>query len=200
MIADYEFTPVFGANDNGAIYGARARRWFGDHVKLGATYNHSDDGGLESDLYEVDLTLQYAAGTYIKGEIARSEGLGVETFTSIDGGFSFNAADRGGLSGVDDVTATAYALEAAVNFSEVSDFEGSAYAYWRERQAGFAGYAEATNSDVEQFGGGLDLALSKGFNLGARADISDSEIIGTCLLYTSPSPRDRQKSRMPSSA
>ena len=28
--------------------------------------------------------------------------------------------------------------------------------------------------------------------------ISDDE--STCLLYTSPSPRDRQKSRMPSSA
>ena len=26
------------------------------------------------------------------------------------------------------------------------------------------------------------------------------EILRTCLLYTSPSPRDRQKSRMPSSA
>ena len=26
------------------------------------------------------------------------------------------------------------------------------------------------------------------------------EILGACLLYTSPSPRDRQKSRMPSSA
>ena len=26
------------------------------------------------------------------------------------------------------------------------------------------------------------------------------DISGTCLLYTSPSPRDRQKSRMPSSA
>ena len=26
------------------------------------------------------------------------------------------------------------------------------------------------------------------------------EILVTCLLYTSPSPRDRQKSRMPSSA
>ena len=25
-------------------------------------------------------------------------------------------------------------------------------------------------------------------------------MLGTCLLYTSPSPRDRQKSRMPSSA
>ena len=27
-----------------------------------------------------------------------------------------------------------------------------------------------------------------------------SQKFGTCLLYTSPSPRDRQKSRMPSSA
>ena len=27
-----------------------------------------------------------------------------------------------------------------------------------------------------------------------------SEAIKSCLLYTSPSPRDRQKSRMPSSA
>ena len=27
-----------------------------------------------------------------------------------------------------------------------------------------------------------------------------SRFIATCLLYTSPSPRDRQKSRMPSSA
>ena len=38
-----------------------------------------------------------------------------------------------------------------------------------------------------------------------EAKLMKSEIIGTehiilCLLYTSPSPRDRQKSRMPSSA
>ena len=29
---------------------------------------------------------------------------------------------------------------------------------------------------------------------------SGGEWVDTCLLYTSPSPRDRQKSRMPSSA
>ena len=28
----------------------------------------------------------------------------------------------------------------------------------------------------------------------------DYDDVGACLLYTSPSPRDRQKSRMPSSA
>ena len=30
--------------------------------------------------------------------------------------------------------------------------------------------------------------------------VADMEYTNTCLLYTSPSPRDRQKSRMPSSA
>ena len=33
-----------------------------------------------------------------------------------------------------------------------------------------------------------------------RASICGHEWTGICLLYTSPSPRDRQKSRMPSSA
>ena len=41
---------------------------------------------------------------------------------------------------------------------------------------------------------------------GYRNNVSDSGLVyasgvfGPCLLYTSPSPRDRQKSRMPSSA
>ena len=32
-----------------------------------------------------------------------------------------------------------------------------------------------------------------------RGVIDENQVVG-CLLYTSPSPRDRQKSRMPSSA
>ena len=36
-----------------------------------------------------------------------------------------------------------------------------------------------------------------GFNLFSA---SDFDFVNFCLLYTSPSPRDRQKSRMPSSA
>ena len=35
---------------------------------------------------------------------------------------------------------------------------------------------------------------------GEQAVIPALDVIDTCLLYTSPSPRDRQKSRMPSSA
>ena len=33
-----------------------------------------------------------------------------------------------------------------------------------------------------------------------NADISPQASISTCLLYTSPSPRDKSSSRMPSSA
>jgi uncharacterized repeat protein (TIGR01451 family) len=179
LVVDYEFTPIFGASDDSAVYGARGSRWFGDHVKLGATYNHDTDGGATSDLYEVDLTLQYAAGTYIKGEYAQTKGLGVQTFQSIDGGFTYNPRDRGGLA--DNSSADGYAVEAAVDFNEVDGFnlDGNSYAYWRKRQAGFAGYAETTNQTIEQFGGGLNINLSEGLNLSARADVSDDKTLGT---------------------
>ena len=42
-------------------------------------------------------------------------------------------------------------------------------------------------------------AVTIGFVLNKEISIKDSTIY-ICLLYTSPSPRDRQKSRMPSSA
>ena len=45
--------------------------------------------------------------------------------------------------------------------------------------------------------------LNKKFPNARKEDIEDAvqnAIIKSCLLYTSPSPRDRQKSRMPSSA
>ena len=39
---------------------------------------------------------------------------------------------------------------------------------------------------------------TKGMNKSEREKVY--EVYNSCLLYTSPSPRDRQKSRMPSSA
>ena len=36
--------------------------------------------------------------------------------------------------------------------------------------------------------------------IGSTLNIEEENLISSCLLYTSPSPRDRQKSRMPSSA
>ena len=48
-----------------------------------------------------------------------------------------------------------------------------------------------------QAGGGGSGTRTSG---GGRARGGGDDEYGACLLYTSPSPRDRQKSRMPSSA
>ena len=42
--------------------------------------------------------------------------------------------------------------------------------------------------------------LVKKISKATNDKISLATVYNTCLLYTSPSPRDRQKSRMPSSA
>ena len=51
---------------------------------------------------------------------------------------------------------------------------------------------------------GPDVSIGKGTEIGPNAVISGRTQIGVnnkvCLLYTSPSPRDRTRSRMPSSA
>ena len=55
---------------------------------------------------------------------------------------------------------------------------------------------------VDQSGGFRLLELNMGSALGGmdNADMVRALLEHPCLLYTSPSPRDRQKSRMPSSA
>ena len=52
-------------------------------------------------------------------------------------------------------------------------------------------------AEVEQAKTGLDLSSDIGQ---AAFERSLRQLYYPCLLYTSPSPRDRQKSRMPSSA
>ena len=56
-----------------------------------------------------------------------------------------------------------------------------------------------------QFGGLVNFKLKQGskekaFNLETENTYGAFNFINTCLLYTSPSPRDRTRSRMPSSA
>ena len=47
---------------------------------------------------------------------------------------------------------------------------------------------------------GLTRKEIREYILGKKREIEGITEFGACLLYTSPSPRDRQRSRMPSSA
>ena len=78
-------------------------------------------------------------------------------------------------------------------FGSVGGFFG--VKYLREKQA-----QEELDAIVdEQAQLGLDTELENK-NIEQEARDFLEVMCGTCLLYTSPSPRDRQKSRMPSSA
>ena len=48
--------------------------------------------------------------------------------------------------------------------------------------------------------GDLEVQIYKIMNSSIGSEIREQSRLYDCLLYTSPSPRDRQKSRMPSSA
>ena len=53
--------------------------------------------------------------------------------------------------------------------------------------------------------GAVDIGHLQGWNLDVQANVTEGYSMGdgwsdNCLLYTSPSPRDRTRSRMPSSA
>ena len=59
--------------------------------------------------------------------------------------------------------------------------------------------AASTALLIAASGGGNALAQQKAQKKGEFANKEEAQAM-VCLLYTSPSPRDRQKSRMPSSA
>ena len=54
--------------------------------------------------------------------------------------------------------------------------------------------------DVANYFNGKRTPLSGGNGKVTRADVIHDDLFIDCLLYTSPSPRDRVLSRMPSSA
>ena len=63
----------------------------------------------------------------------------------------------------------------------------------------FKGYALVLQDGADPLTTG-GVAVAGFTTAGMVGVIAASHIIQTCLLYTSPSPRDRTRSRMPSSA
>ena len=80
--------------------------------------------------------------------------------------------------------------------------------FWSEIAENFSWYRkwndvlkwDFSTAEVKWFDGALCNITSNCIDRFALLTPHKSAIIWDCLLYTSPSPRDRQKSRMPSSA
>ena len=172
LVVRYEYTPGFDSIDTLAS-GGRIHYWLGDNVKIGLTGNSSDEAGEKSSLNGVDLTLRKSASTWLKLESSESEGQGITTLSSADGGYSF---DENGVLITNDSKAGGWRADASMALSDlIEGASGSMTLYRQELEAGFSAPGLLTEYDTKQYGGSLNLPLNNQFKLRAKSDVADRE-------------------------
>lgn len=167
LVVAYEFTGALGEFDQLA-FGGRGTHWVGDHLKLGGTYARDIQDGEETDIYGADLTLQLTGETFARAEIALTDGAGLSTFRSLDGGFSYTQQSVADTA----QTPLAVLLEAKASLADFGFGEGQASIYYRNREAGFAGFGEQTANNATQYGAALKAPISNDLDLKARVDVA----------------------------
>ena len=132
LVATYEYVPGLTEVSSSAI-GLRASHWLGDHLRVGTTLYRQGEESNQQNLKGVDATYRYTPATWIKGELARSSGIGSDSLSSTTGGYDFVANQSTGKG------ATARRIDTAVDLGDVSSFKGRLTAYWQERDPDFSG-------------------------------------------------------------
>ena len=160
LVARYEYTPAVG-NLDGYTVGGRASAWLGDKIRLGATAQKETTDSADQTLIAADAMLRVAAGTYIKGEIAQTDGPGFGQANSVDGGLSFTDIAATGVSGN---KARAWKVEAAADLAELTGGTGNrgkVSAYYENFDAGFAAASQLTQSDTTRWGASVAMPIGK---------------------------------------
>jgi outer membrane protein OmpA-like peptidoglycan-associated protein len=185
LLATYEYSPSIFEIDN-VTTGGRVSQWLGEKVQIGATGYRQGDKQTRQNIVGFDATYRVAPGVYIKGETARSDGLGTTTQSSATGGFEFNGISTTG--GV----AHANRVEGAVDLAELGKGKGKISAYWQDRDKGFSSPGQQTSENIEQTGFNVDMAITDKASVQAKADIKNADnqdskaISGALKLQVTP--------------
>lgn len=167
LVVRYEYTPGFDDVD-ALVAGGQAHYWIGEHVKVGLTANENERDDTDSSLSAGDLTLRWSAGTWLKIQKARSEGLVALPVMSADGGFEFSGYDPASF-----VDAKADATRADISFS-LGDFfsfgDGQLSLYVQDADAGYSAPGLIALTDTKTYGGAFNLPLGDRFSMGVKVD------------------------------
>ncbi|RFA26281.1 flagellar motor protein MotB [Alkalilimnicola ehrlichii] len=167
LVARYEYTPGFEELDT-LSSGGRVHYWFGDHLRLGMTANRDSDSDETSQLGGVDVIVRRNAQTWLKLEGSRSEGAGIDTLHSVDGGFSF-----GGSQGLVEPgeRANAYRVDASLALSDLHPgTQGRATLYHQHVGAGYSAPGLITDKDTDKYGGSLVMPLTDNLSTTVKTD------------------------------
>ena len=167
LVVRYEYTPGFDQID-ALSTGGQAHYWFGDLVRLGLTTNVNEQDGADSSLNAADLTLRLTAGSWLKVQQAKSEGLVSLPQFSEDGGFEFNGYDPTSFV---DAEAEADRADISINFDDFVSFtDARVTMYVQEVEAGYSAPGLTALTDTRNYGGTFSLPIADRFSLGAKID------------------------------
>ncbi len=171
LVTRYEYTPGLDEADTLAV-GAQAHYWVNDSVRLGLTTNSSEEDSADGSLNGVDVTWRKSTDSWIKLELSQSEGAGVDTLDSIDGGFTFDP-----VSVTDeDASAGGVRLDSSLALSDLHDtLNGKMTFYVQTLEAGYAAPGLQTSRDLDQFGGMLTVPVTERMDLRAKLDIREQD-------------------------
>ncbi len=175
LVLDYEVTPVVSSLKNNYTIGGNANKWFGDKIKLGATYQKTKSNlAIDNDLYGADATLRMAEKTFVKASYSVTKGNSIDRFISDDGGYNANL--QGAVNSIN--SPTAIHLESKVDFEDLkSSFKGDINAYYRNRDAGYSGLGWETAQQTSQYGGAVLLGdKSEGLSLKGEFDLNENTL------------------------
>ena len=167
LVARYEYTPGFDEMD-ALSTGAQVHYWFGELVRLGVTTNVNEQDGIDSSLNAADLTLRLTAGSWLKLQQARSEGMISLPQFSNDGGFEFNGYDPASFVNAE---AEANRADISVRFDDYVSFtDAEMTMYVQEVEAGYSAPGLTALTDTKTYGGTFSLPIGESFSFGAKFD------------------------------
>ena len=169
LVVDYEYTPLSGDLDTLAV-GGRTAWWVTDAVRVGVTAAKQQQTGGDQRLGSVDLLLRKSENTTLKIEAARSDGPGIGTTSSLDGGFGFSqntlATDTRG--------ANAWRVEGQADLTDLGVAKsGHVGAYAQLREAGFSTPGQVAANETRQAGLSLTAPVGEQVELRLKGDHKD---------------------------
>jgi hypothetical protein len=170
LVVNYEYVPGLTALDDLA-YGVHAHDWINDHVGVSVAGYRQESGDEKQLMGGVDVTLRYKPGTYVRAEVAKSNGAGTDELNSLNGGFDFATQRSTGTN------AGAQRIDALVDFSEVwQDQRGQAAFYWQNRDRGYSAPGMITqNEAIEQVGGRMSVPVAERLDVDVKGDRWDAD-------------------------
>ena len=172
LVAQYEYTPLSSDVDGFAV-GGRAEVWATDNLRFGATVTNDDTGIAENKAAAVDLRYEFGQNSFVQLDYAESDGPGLDTSFSNDGGLIIDNAV--GTDG----TGSAFKVEGQADLTDLGfASEGVVGGYFEQREEGFTTLDQqvtAATGDETLYGVFAQIKQSEALGYKLYADVYEND-------------------------